>query len=629
MTDTLNRPRILCVTARIPAADVHGDALRAWHLLRGLSHHYRITLMCLDTTGGAQVDGELRGFCEDIVVVRHPRLRAAAGAVWAMATGRPAQCGWFDSPELRARVGEAARSGRFAAAVVQLARLDRVVEALAPLPVVIDFVDALSLQWARRKEGSRFPASLFHAMESRAMRHTERRLLKACGGGLVTGADDARHLESLSTEAVHVQVLPNGVAIDQFQPRAIADATAHAAPVVMFSGNLDYRPNQDAVAWFARNVLPHLRHEIPGLRFVAAGKMTRTVLLPLETSHGVEFTGYVDDMAATIATADICVASMVSGAGIQNKVLEAMASGRPVVATRLANAGINARHGVEIMIAADPHVMARAILDLLADPPRAAALGLAGRDFVARRFGWQVQADVVAEHVQESIADAQRRARLLGVLASRTLSARMPRPAPATGSMVYRFLRVGVHGFAFAMMSAAALVLLPFAWAVLAAGGRRPRYVREDLLGIDRRLAPAGHAAPERRRFDLGGRPYSRLALQVMPATGFENAVTYTSRLVMQAAPQVWNLVKRDVNLVGPRPGVRVDTTAVEVSTGRYPSRRGVRPGICRPERAGGDDRIVVAELAYRMRRQRASQHLRADARALVRVFLSPLPWVR
>jgi sugar transferase (PEP-CTERM/EpsH1 system associated) len=629
MSDAMNRPRILCVTTRIPAADIHGDALRAWHLLRGLSQHYRITLMCLDATGAATIDGELRGFCEDIVVVRHPRPRAAAGALWAMASGRPAQCGWFDSAELRARGGEAARSGRFEAAVVQLARLDRVVDALAPLPVVIDFVDALSLQWARRRQGSRFPASLFHTFESRNMQRAERRLLEACGGGLVTGADDARHLESLSTEAVHVRVLPNGVATDHFQPRVMPGGTATAAPVVMFSGNLDYRPNQDAVAWFARNVLPHLRQEIPGLRFVAAGKMTRTLLLPLETSHGVEFTGYVDDMAATIATADVCVASMVSGAGIQNKVLEAMASGRPVVATRLANAGINARHGAEIMIAADPTLMARAILDLLADPARAAALGLAGRDFVARRFGWQVQADVVAEHVQGAITDARRRARLLGAPASRNRAARNSRPDPATGRLVYRFLRVAVHGFAFVMMSATALVLLPFAWLVLTLGARQPRYVREEVLGIDRRLVLASPPKLERRLFNLGGRPFSRLALQVEPVTGFENPVTYTARLVMQAAPQVWNLLKRDVNLVGPRPGVRRASASDVAPGGCYPSRRGVRPGLCRPERAGGDDRILVAELTYRLRRQRASQHLRADARALVRVFFSPLPWVR
>ncbi len=629
MAETNNLPRLLCVTARIPAADVHGDALRAWHLLRGLSRHYRLTLMCLDTTGLARIDVELQGFCEEIVVVPHSRARAAVGAVLAMATGRPAQCGWFDSPGLRSRAGAAARSGRYEAAVVQLARLDRVTRELSPLPVVVDFVDALSLQWARRRQVSRFPASLFHGLESRNMRRTERRLLETCGGGLVTGADDARQLESLSRSAVPVQILPNGVATDHFQPRDSVPGAHGAAPVVMFTGNLDYRPNQDAVAWFARHVLPHLRREAPSLRFVAAGKMTRTVLLPLETSHGVEFTGYVDDMAATIATADVCVASMVSGAGIQNKVLEAMASGRPVVATRLANAGINARHGIEIMIAADPALMARAILDLLADPARAASLGHAGREFIERRFGWQVQADVVAEHVQRAVADARRRERLLGTTAPRSRPGRAARTSPATANLVFRLLRVAVHGITFAILSAATLALLPPAWLVLVAGGRRPRYAPEDMLGIDRRIGSVASVAHERRRHDLGGRPFRRLALRLEPASGFEDPLTYTARLVVQAAPLVWNLVRRDVNLVGPRPGLLEDALADGAPENHHPSRRGVRPGICRPERAGGDDRILVAELAYRLRRQTAAQHLRADARALARVFFSPLPWVR
>ncbi|MBD8735536.1 glycosyltransferase [Sphingomonas sp. CFBP 13706] len=151
---------------------------------------------------------------------------------------------------------------------------------------------------------------------------------------------------------------------------------------------MDYRPNIDAVTWFARDILPRIRTQHPTARFAIVGRAPTPAVQAL-AGEAVIVTGAVDDVRGWLAAADVCVAPLKLARGIQNKVLEAMAMARPVVASTAAAEGID--HAGTIRVAADASEFAAQVLALLDAPADAAELGLAARAQVLRRYGWDAR----------------------------------------------------------------------------------------------------------------------------------------------------------------------------------------------------------------------------------------------
>jgi glycosyltransferase involved in cell wall biosynthesis len=164
--------------------------------------------------------------------------------------------------------------------------------------------------------------------------------------------------------------------------------SAHADPLIVFTGQMDYRPNIEAVTWFARDILPRIRTRHPTARFAIVGR-TPTPAVQALAGDAVIVTGAVDDVRGWLAAADVCVAPLKLARGIQNKVLEAMAMARPVVASAAAAEGID--HAGTIRVAADAQDFAAQVLALLDAPADAAELGRAARAQVLRRYGWDAR----------------------------------------------------------------------------------------------------------------------------------------------------------------------------------------------------------------------------------------------
>ncbi len=165
-------------------------------------------------------------------------------------------------------------------------------------------------------------------------------------------------------------------------------SSAHADPLIVFTGQMDYRPNIDAVTWFARDILPRIRTQHPTARFAIVGRAPTPAVQAL-AGDAVIVTGAVDDVRGWLAAADVCVAPLKLARGIQNKVLEAMAMARPVVASAAAAEGID--HAGTIRVAADASEFAAQVRALLEAPADAADLGRAARAQVLRRYGWDAR----------------------------------------------------------------------------------------------------------------------------------------------------------------------------------------------------------------------------------------------
>ena len=166
---------------------------------------------------------------------------------------------------------------------------------------------------------------------------------------------------------------------------------------LVFSGNMGYAPNAQAARWFVEECLPLVRASVPEASLAIVGARPLRTVRALGRVPGVHVTGYVDSVARALNEAAVAVAPLRAASGIQNKVLEAMACGRPVVTTALGLGDIEARPGDEVIVADGAEPFARAVVELLRSPERAEALGRRGRDFVVRRHSWERAADAVED----------------------------------------------------------------------------------------------------------------------------------------------------------------------------------------------------------------------------------------
>jgi glycosyltransferase involved in cell wall biosynthesis len=189
-----------------------------------------------------------------------------------------------------------------------------------------------------------------------------------------------------------IRVIPNGVDpswIEEAERGGEPRAGAEPRPArILFVGHLAVPHNVDAVRFFAADVMPLIRREKPHAEFIAAGAGAGSELRRLERRGLVTLAGFVPDLRRMLEEASVFVAPLRFAAGVQNKVLEAMAAGRPVVATPEVNAGIGAKPGYEIVLASEPGSFAAETLALMRDPVRSAKLGSAARAFAASRFTW-------------------------------------------------------------------------------------------------------------------------------------------------------------------------------------------------------------------------------------------------
>ncbi|MDE0963726.1 MAG: TIGR03087 family PEP-CTERM/XrtA system glycosyltransferase, partial [Candidatus Latescibacteria bacterium] len=255
---------------------------------------------------------------------------------------------------------------------------------------LMDFVDFDSAKYAAYGAQGSGPMGWVNRREGRVLLDFERRVAaRADICTFVSEAEAALFRAASGLGPDRIVPLENGVALDYFDPAAPFPPVDHGdGPLLVFTGQMDYRPNVEAVDSFARQTLPAIRAVHPTARFAIVGRNPSKAVEALAARTGVIVTGGVPDVRGWLAAADIVVAPLRIARGIQNKVLEAMAMARPVVASPQAAEGIDAQDERHFLIAANPAEEAAKINALLADPARAAQAGLAARARMEARYRW-------------------------------------------------------------------------------------------------------------------------------------------------------------------------------------------------------------------------------------------------
>lgn len=374
--------KILFVAPRFCYPPIRGDQVRSYHFIRILSVRHHVTLVAPVSPGFDEKVHEAEthlGARWIAVPIRGWERVRNLGRF--LSSSLPLQVLYFCLPSMKRIVQELTREESFDLIHVQLARMAPSVSEIEEVPKVLDFIDALSLNMRRRSQRERWPLRWAFRLEAERMGRYEEQLVSLFDEQVVSSPADKSAIGEYET----LHVIPNGVNIEDFP----YSEYGREDKVIVFSGRMGYFPNAEAAVYFATRVFPLIRREEPKARFVVVGADPPRRVRRLSRLKGIEVTGYVSRMHDYLSSATVSVAPMFSGTGIQNKVLEAMASGVPVVATPYAVSAIEAIRGEHLLVAEDAQGLAECVLRLLKDATLRERLARNARCLVEARYSWQ------------------------------------------------------------------------------------------------------------------------------------------------------------------------------------------------------------------------------------------------
>ncbi len=382
---------ILYLVHRLPYPPNKGDKVRSYHLLKHLARQHRVFLgTFIDDPDDEAYVATLRDLCAGIHVVRlDPRL-AKIRSLSGFLSGEALTLNFYRSSALRYWVNETCRRQRIDATVVFSSAMAQYVEDLPRMPTIIDFVDVDSAKWTQYAPRHRWPLSWLYCREGRLLLDYERRMAaRASRSFFATDNEVALFAQKAPECKVRLEAMGNGVDSEYFSPEDSRPSPYRADELpIVFTGAMDYLPNIDAVTWFRDKVFPGVLERWPDARFYIVGRNPAANVLALADSNTL-VTGTVDDVRPYLQYAATVVAPLRIARGIQNKILEAMAMGRPVIASADCAAAIDAAPGQELLTAISPEDYIRAISQLLEIPETATAIGSAARQRVVERYSWE------------------------------------------------------------------------------------------------------------------------------------------------------------------------------------------------------------------------------------------------
>lgn len=383
---------ILFISHCVPNPPDKGEKIRAYHLLRQLLPRYRVHLVCF-TRNPADIAHAhaLQSSCASVYVELLPPKQALLRAGFHFAFGQSLTTGYYRSPKLQNHLRKF--SGSSIAATVAFSSA-MVPYAPQGIPLVIDMVDVDSEKWEQYGD-MRFPGFLYRT-EAARLRKVERAAALRAGCTFLTTTQERHLLESIAPGA-RVRAIENGVDLSFFDP---ARVTPHSGPqnrpYVAFVGVMDYFPNADACRWFATSVLDTLRRRIPDCEFAIVGRDPSPDVKKLGELPGVRVIGPVPDVRPYVAGARAVVVPLRIARGVQNKVLEALAMGKPVLASEAVCRTLGQLPpGVTQCLSPGDYADAIAAID---NGPRGWQSAI--REGVRHRFEWDSNMRVVLEELE-------------------------------------------------------------------------------------------------------------------------------------------------------------------------------------------------------------------------------------
>ncbi|HZU70010.1 MAG TPA: glycosyltransferase [Ktedonobacteraceae bacterium] len=385
--------RVLFVTPYVPSR----IRVRPFNLIKSLSSVHEISLVSLlcDEYEREMVQ-DVANYCASVDLVPLSKSQAYKNCLLALPTLTPLRVAYYQSPAFIARIKQVIHERHIEVVhgeLIKVAPALRAMLAQENIPLLYDSVDCISWYLQQQYASARNPLKrAFIYSELQKMRRYERQSLAAFDQVIITSSHDRDCLIALGEEPSHVKVVPNGVDIEYFTP----PVAPREKDSLVFCAKLDYYPNSQAILHFCREILPQIWAKRPQVRLTIAGNNPPQAVRDLSSDERITVTGYVPDIRPYLGSASVALAPLRVAAGMQNKVLEALAMGAPVVATPGSCRSLQVKHETHLLIADEPQSYAEAVLRLLEDPQLAQDLGNAGRYYVEQYHSWVAASNMLS-----------------------------------------------------------------------------------------------------------------------------------------------------------------------------------------------------------------------------------------
>jgi polysaccharide biosynthesis protein PslH len=380
--------KILFLSQRVPYPPNKGDKLRSFNEIKYLSQRHEISLVCLsDNQQDLHQAHHLKPYCSSIDVIHLPKLQSRLKAILALFSSEALSLAYFYSGKLKAVVERKLRDEAFDIVFIYCSSMAQYVPLAGNAPCVIDFVDVDSEKWRQYARYARFPMNWLYRLESRRLRKYERVVASSFRHGFLVSEKETEDFRVLVQSSAALTALANGVDASFFQPSAEPDSfDPHA---LVFTGAMDYFANVEAVLYFVREILPLIQKGAPLVKLYVVGSNPTQEIVALGKTHPhVKVTGFVESVRPYVVRCAAMVAPMRIARGVQNKILEAMAMGVPVVTSSLGFEGISASPGLDIFVEDLPAAFAAQVLQLMQDPGLRRAVSEKGRKTVQQHYDW-------------------------------------------------------------------------------------------------------------------------------------------------------------------------------------------------------------------------------------------------
>ena len=389
--------KIFVLLPRIPYPLEKGDKLRAFNQIKQLAKHNEIVLCALNDdpkVDEQQAFQALQPFCRSINFIGISKPQILLGLARAFFKGLPMQCGYFYNRKAAKKINALIEKHKPDMLFGQLLRVAEYIRK-KDIPKCIDYQDVFSYGMKRRADIASLITRPIYNMEYHRLCRYEAAIFDDFDVKTIISEPDRDLIPHPKKD--EILIIPNGVDHEFFAPQE-----REKKYDIVFTGNMSYAPNVNAVDYLANEILPLVWKQVPNAKMYVAGA-TPDPKVKKAACDNIIISGWLDDIRDAYAQSRIFIAPMRIGTGLQNKLLEAMSMGLPCITTPLANGSLGAENGKEILVGSNAEELAQHIITLLTDNDRAKQIAQAGFDFTNRVYDWGKATQIMEETMKKAI----------------------------------------------------------------------------------------------------------------------------------------------------------------------------------------------------------------------------------